>query len=106
MPRDPLRLCLHLDTRSSGKKIQQMYKGPEINVQLGLIVDKKIKKDQKTKQSKKTTATSEEPGAKAGVRRESRVLCLPPARGTTCWLGRSSKLPRAQALDTACPHPT
>lgn len=87
-PRDALRLCLHLDTPSSSNKIRRNYKGLKMNVQLGLTVDNKIKKDRKTKQKtkKNPTAASEEPGEKAGS-----CACR--------WAGHLS-CPLAQALDT------
>ena len=79
--------------------------GTKKNVQLGLTVDSKIKNTRKQNKTKQPTATSEEPGAKAGVGRESRVLCLHPALSTTYGVGGSSRLPLAQALGTVlAPH--
>ena len=57
-------------------------------MQLGQIMDKKTKKK---KQKHPITATSEEPGAKAGVRSESRHV--PPALTTTKGVGKPSKPP-------------
>ena len=68
-------------------------------------MDSKIKNTRKQNKTKQPTATSEEPGAKAGVGRESRVLCLHPALSTTYRVGGSSRLPLAQALGTVlAPH--
>ena len=62
---DPLLQCLHLDKGLLEQQNTKKLYGTKNNcthAQLGQIMDKKIQKDK----NKKPTATSEEPGAKAG----------------------------------------
>ena len=80
------------------------YKGPKINARLGLSVDSKIKKGQKTKQNKTTNCHFWRARSKSRGQRESRVLGLRPALSPP-RVGGSPGLPLAQALGTVlAPH--
>ena len=102
---DPLLQCCNACTWtnvSSSNKIQRNYKELKITAcmptQLGQIMDNEIQRDQKN-----PTASSEEPGAKAGRQEQKKGTVHSPStqhhlRGgqTTVW---------AQPLDTPLPSP-
>ena len=86
---------------SSSNKIQRNYKELKITAcSWGQLWTTRYKK------TKNPTATSEEPGAKAGGQEKSRVLLMPPAHNTTKGVGRPPKPPlRPDPWTHPYPHP-
>ena len=100
---DPLLQCLHLDKGLLEQQNTKKLYGTKNNcthAQLGQIMDKKIQKDK----NKKPTATSEEPGAKAGYC--ACPLHTPPPKGWVKHLSQPSGLtPGPSPTLTPCNEP-